>query len=581
MYVLATAGHVDHGKSTLVRALTGMEPDRWAEERRRGLTIDLGFAWTTLPTGERVAFVDVPGHERFVTNMLAGVGAVPAVLLVVAADEGWMPQSEEHLAAVAALGTRHLLVVATKADLAPPDAALAKARERVLAAGLPPPQEVAVSATTGEGLDRLRAALAGLAARLPEPEAAAPVRLWVDRAFTIRGAGTVVTGTLAAGRLRVGDELTLLPAKRPVVVRGLQSLNTGHDEVESAARVAVNLRGVDRDDVARGMALVTAGAWSIADEIDVLANSENLPAQVVVHIGAAATPAHLRPLAPGAARLRLAQPLPLHLGDRLIVRDPASRRLAGADVADVRPRPLHRRGDAVRAAAALRVPMSADDEVARRHVCSGDDLRAAGIRHPPLGAIAVGPWWVDPRTWEELRRRLHALAAGADALSAGIPVTELRRRLQLPDDRLVTALVDELPDLTCADGRVRDAAEPVVEVPGLDVVVARLRADPFAAPDAADLADLADLGLGPAELAHAVRAGLLVKLTDTVYVGPTAANDAVTALSHLDRPFTVSEARELLGSTRRVVVPLLEHLDATRRTRRLPDGTRLLVSRPA
>ena len=212
MQVVATAGHVDHGKSTLVRALTGMEPDRWAEERRRGMTIDLGFAWTTLPSGAEVAFVDVPGHERFVTTMLAGVGPVPAVLLVVAADEGWMPQSAEHVDALSALGVRHGLLVVTRSDLLEPDLA----REEALAhlegtslAGLP---SVCVSAATGAGMDDLRAAIDGLAAALPVPDPHADVRLWVDRAFTIRGAGTVVTGTLPAGRLRVDDELELLSA---------------------------------------------------------------------------------------------------------------------------------------------------------------------------------------------------------------------------------------------------------------------------------------------------------------------------------------------------------------------------------
>src|SRR5690349_6898877 len=209
MYVVATAGHVDHGKSTLVRALTGMEPDRWAEERRRGLTIDLGFAWTELAPGLTVAFVDVPGHERFVPNMLAGVGPVPAALFVVAADEGWKPQSAEHLAALHALGVRHGLLVITRADLAEPGAALRQARAELAATSMAGAEAVTVSAVTGEGLDDLRAALDRLVDGLPPADPGAPVRLWIDRAFTIKGAGTVVTGTLGAGRLRPGDELAL------------------------------------------------------------------------------------------------------------------------------------------------------------------------------------------------------------------------------------------------------------------------------------------------------------------------------------------------------------------------------------
>jgi selenocysteine-specific elongation factor len=225
MQVIATAGHVDHGKSALVRALTGMEPDRWAEERRRGLTIDLGFAWMSLPGGERLAFVDVPGHERFVPNMLAGVGPVPAVLFVVAADGGWMPQSAEHLAAIDAVGIRHGLLAVTRSDLADPGPATRQALAKIAATSLGPVEAVAVSSVTGAGLPELRAALARLAAALPVADAAAPVRLWVDRSFSIRGSGTVITGTLPAGTVRTGQELLLTPSMRPARIRGIESLN--------------------------------------------------------------------------------------------------------------------------------------------------------------------------------------------------------------------------------------------------------------------------------------------------------------------------------------------------------------------
>src|SRR6266581_3446463 len=188
MHVIATAGHVDHGKSALLRALTGMEPDRWAEERRRGLTIDLGYAWMRLPAGESLAFVDVPGHARFITNMLAGVGPVPAVLFVVAADGGWMPQSAEHLAAVDALAV-------SRADLADPGRAMAQAAAQIRRSSLGAVPTLAVSAVTGAGLPELTGALGELAASLPATDPAAPVRIWVDRAFSITGSGTVVTGT--------------------------------------------------------------------------------------------------------------------------------------------------------------------------------------------------------------------------------------------------------------------------------------------------------------------------------------------------------------------------------------------------
>ena len=219
MHVVVTAGHVDHGKSALIRALTGMEPDRWAEERRRGMTIDLGFAWLTLPSGDQLAFVDVPGHERFVTNMLAGAAPVPAVLFVVAADEGWMPQSAEHLAVVSALGIRSGLLAVTKSDLANPAPAMAEAQARIAAAGLGPVPAVAVSAVSGAGLPELVSALGELGQSLPAPDPGAPVRMWIDRAFSMTGSGTVVTGTLPAGTVHRDDELVIAPSMRPVRIR--------------------------------------------------------------------------------------------------------------------------------------------------------------------------------------------------------------------------------------------------------------------------------------------------------------------------------------------------------------------------
>jgi selenocysteine-specific elongation factor len=222
MHVIATAGHVDHGKSTLVRALTGMEPDRFAEETRRGMTIDLGYAWTTLAGGETVAFVDVPGHERFIATMLAGLGPAPALLFVVAADEGWRQQSEEHLAAADALGLQHALLVVTRSDLADPTPTIAQAQARIAESSLGRVTAVPVAATTGAGLPELRAALQHFVAGLPPARTDGRVRLWVDRSFSIRGAGTVVTGTLTSGRLRTGDSLQL--GARLVRIRGLQTL---------------------------------------------------------------------------------------------------------------------------------------------------------------------------------------------------------------------------------------------------------------------------------------------------------------------------------------------------------------------
>ncbi|ETK35437.1 GTP-binding protein, partial [Microbispora sp. ATCC PTA-5024] len=462
MHVVATAGHVDHGKSTLVRALTGMEPDRLEEERRRGLTIELGYAWTALPSGERVAFVDVPGHERFLGTMLAGVGPVPAVMFVVAADEGWMPQSEEHLVALRTLGVRLGLLAVTRADLADPGPAMAEAQARLAKAGLGDAEAVAVSGRTGMGLDRLRAALDRLVAALPAPDPGAPVRLWIDRAFSVRGSGTVVTGTLPAGRIRTGDELEL--DGEPVRVRGLESLKEHVEAVTGVARVAVNLRG--RVAAERGHALVTPGAWTRTDLVDVrLTPAEGaggpegaggaagaLPPRLTVHIGSAAVPCEVRPLGPDAARLRLARPLPLHLGDVLLLRDPGRdpgrdrsvlRVLAGAAVLDVRPPGLARRGAARDRAEALSQAAPDAASLLRAHrLLRTADLVAMGC--PPSGRPVLGDWHADPGYWAELEARLPEVVrrhAARDPLEPGMPLEAARHELGLPDRRLVAALV--------------------------------------------------------------------------------------------------------------------------------------------
>lgn len=358
MRVIATAGHVDHGKSTLIHALTGTHPDRLAEERRRGLTIDLGFASTDLPSGERLAFVDVPGHEKFVPTMLAGVGPVPAVLFVVAADEGWKPQSAEHLAAVDALGVRHGLLAVTRCDVADPGPATAQARDRIRSSSLGDVEAVAVSARTGAGIAELRAALDRLVARLPDGDADSPVRLWIDRSFTVRGSGLVVTGTLGAGRIRRGDVLVTARSGSPVRVRGLQALGEETGLVRATARVAVNLRGLDKESTGRGDALLTPDSFLPCLSCDVRVHggtpATELPRTAVAHIGSAAVPVRVRSLGPDLVRLTLPEPLPLRIGDRAVLRDPGLRRvLAGLTVLDPQPPELRRRGAAARRAAEL------------------------------------------------------------------------------------------------------------------------------------------------------------------------------------------------------------------------------------
>ncbi len=259
--VVATAGHVDHGKSALIARLTGMDPDRWEEEKRRGLTIDLGYAWATLPGGREIGFVDVPGHERFIGNMLAGVGPVRLVLFVVAADEGWKPQSEEHLEILDVLGVSGGVVALTKRDLVDDETlALAEAdvRERLAGTALASAPIVPVSARTGEGIDRLVAALETMLAGAGDPEPGR-TRLFVDRVFTIKGAGTVVTGTLAGDCLSVGDEVELLPSGIRARIRALQTHKQAEDRACPVSRVAVNLAGVERQDLARGEVLGHVG----------------------------------------------------------------------------------------------------------------------------------------------------------------------------------------------------------------------------------------------------------------------------------------------------------------------------------
>ncbi|QQR99675.1 MAG: selenocysteine-specific translation elongation factor [Austwickia sp.] len=602
MDVIATAGHVDHGKSTLVRGLTGIEPDRWEQERRRGLTIDLGYAWTELPGGRTVAFVDVPGHRRFIGNMLAGLGPAPAVMFVVAADEGWRPQSAEHLAACDALALRHGLLVVTRADLAGPErtaGTLADARSRLARSSLGEVRAVACSARTGAGLDDVRAGLAALIEDLPRPDPAARLRMWIDRSFTIKGAGTVVTGTLAEGAVAVGDDLVLATATdgpRRVRVRGLQALERHRDRVEPTARVAVNLRGVDAGEVRRGDALLAPAAWRLADALDVRLSrpASDLPERITLHVGTAALPVRVRPLADRAARLTLPRPLPLTVGDRALLRDPgagsgpdvAAEAITGLLVVDADPPELRRRGAGARrgatvAAAPARLDLVA--EVARRGHLAVADAVGLGLPdapEPPEGVrrvadryVATGTW----ATWVDALRTAVAARAASHPLDPRLTFEAARAAVGLPDLRLVPE-VARAAGLDSAGGRVALPDQGTDLGPaeaGLRRIEDRLTATPFVAPEAAELAEA---GLGPRELAAAARVGRLLRLPGDVVLRPVAPAQAMRVLAGVPQPFTLSEARVALGTTRRVAVPLLEHLDARGWTRRV-DGQRREVVR--
>ncbi|MBN8969821.1 MAG: selenocysteine-specific translation elongation factor [Rhizobiales bacterium] len=595
-HVVATAGHVDHGKSTLVRALTGMEPDRWEEERRRGLTIDLGFAWTTLPSGREVAFVDVPGHGRFIRNALAGLATATVVCFVVAADEGWSAQSSDHRDAIAALGIRHGLIVVTKADRAPDlvAATIERARSEFAHTGLRDAPAVAVSAVQGTGLDSFRQVLDEVLAQAPAPDAGGRLRLWIDRSFSVSGAGTVVTGTLVAGTLTKGDRLMVVGQgrePREVVIRALESRDQPADVVRPMNRAAVNLRGVPAEDVGRGQALIAPGAWFMATEVDVRRIGgtalDEVPAQLTVHLGTTAVPARLRGFDSEHARITFDWPLPLIVGDRLLLRDPARRLvLGGVGVLDPDPPQLARRGDGTRRRAALAAMPPEGDvlaKVAGRGAVEVDHLRRIGLigsdAVPPPEVHALGGWWLHLPTYDEWRGKLRALVesdAARDQLTPGVSQGAVRDALGMPAAHFIDRLVSDA-GLEQHSGYVR-LPRARVDLGRAEAGVAKLEArlleNPFLAPLAGDLTAL---GLGVRELAAAERAGRLLRLQGGVVLLPSAPELAVRALAQLPQPFTTSQARQALGTSRRVAIPLLEHLDGRGLTRRVDDDHREVV----
>lgn len=587
MYVVATAGHVDHGKSSLVKALTGMEPDRWEEEKRRGLTIDLGFVWTKLDSGADVAFVDVPGHEKFLGNMLAGVGPAPVVLFVVAADEGWQAQSTDHRDALRAVGIEHGVVALSRADRA--DAArraevVAQVETELAGTALADAPIVDVSAKTGEGVGTLRTELDQVLAAMPAPDPQARVRLWVDRGFSVKGAGTVVTGTLAAGTVSVGDELELHGQR--VTVRGVHSENKSVDSAGPVTRVALNLRGVAADQVHRGDALLSPGGWRALETVDIRrtfgTEMAELPQNLVVHIGTAGVGARLRPLGGEFARLTLESPLSLTLLDRFVVRSPGGRHVAaGFEVVDMHPAALSRRGAAKKRAAELEAlePTNPSEWLKRCGYASRDDLLRDGfsVEEKPAGVIVFREWWIAARqvtAWKNALVEAVEAHAAANPLSPGLTKAAAMDTLNLSEPALL-GLAVAAAKLESVDGVLRVPGKTVDLGPAEKAVAEleqRLRAEPFAAPEAADLKEW---GLGPKELAAAERAGRLLRLAKGVVLLPSAPRAAFDVAAQLEQPFTLSVARQALGTTRRVAVPLLEHLDATGATR-LVEGKRFV-----
>lgn len=623
MHVVATAGHVDHGKSALVRALTDMDPDRWAEEKRRGLTIDLGFVWTTLPSGTDLAFVDVPGHEKFLGNMLAGVGPAPVVIFVVAADEGWQEQSTDHRDALRALDIRHGLIALTRADRA--DAArraevTAQVRSQLAGTALADAPLVEVSAHTGEGIAQMRQVLDEVLAKVPAPDPQARLRVWIDRAFSVKGAGTVVTGTLAAGTLQVGDTLQLASSDgtRVVEVRGLHSENTAHQVLEPTSRVAVNLRGISADAIHRGHSLLSSGAWELVEQIDVRRtfgqDFHELPQNIVVHIGTAGLEAHVRPLSGDYARLSLAHPLPLQLLDRFVVRSPGGRHVsAGVQIIDVYPPELARRGAARRRAEELELLADGNSAGRDRNDSSPSDatttaaasaspftdpatyvqrvgyvpvaqLQRAGfnvgdLKTPPQGIIAFRQWWIAARQITRWKNQLLVALekhAQDNPLAAGMPRKAAMDALDLREDALLgiavaAAKVEPADGLLRLPGHKVDLGEAEASVVKLETWLAD---DPFAAPEADELQELR---LGAKQLAAAENAGRLLRLGQGIVLLPGAPQEAKKRIAQLEQPFTLSAARKALSTTRRVAIPLLEYLDEQGITRRVDSGLRELT----
>lgn len=561
MHVVATAGHVDHGKSTLVKALTGTDPDRLAEEKERGLTIDLGFASAALPSGRGVAFVDVPGHVRFLKNMLAGVGSVDACVFVVAATEGWKPQSEEHLRILSLLGLEHGIVVLTKVGLADDELrelAAMEIADRVEGTFLEGAPIVEVDALEGIGVDDVRHALDSLLDDTPRAADTKRPRLWLDRVFAAKGSGTVVTGTLTGGLVRVDDELTVLPQGRTVRVRALQSLHAERTKVGPGNRVAINLSGVSHDDLRRGDVLVKDGQWHVTDRfdghlrvLDALDHPVTRRGAHVAYLGSGEFPARVRVLGPdeirpgadGNVRVHLPVGLPLLPGDRFILRESGrGETLGGGEILDV---------DPVVAAARATPDRSVERVIAERGRVEVDRLLLlTGERREP----DVGEWAVDPEILAATRTTLAAAVTESGPL--GLELAGL--------DDYERAVLDTLDGIEFAGGRARvaDAVDPLADHP----FVAALEASPFGPPDPD--------GVDRAELRELVRRGQVVE-ADGVYFAATAIDAAARVVAELlaasPDGVTVSEIRDAWGTSRKYAIPLVTHLDANGITRRRDD----------
>lgn len=561
MTVIATAGHVDHGKSSLVLALTGTDPDRLDEEKRRGLTIDLGFANTTLPSGARIAFVDVPGHVRFLGNMLAGVGAVDACLFVVSASEGWKPQSEEHLRILQLLGLRDGVVALTKSDLVDDESlqlAVLDVAEHLEGTFLEAAQIVPVAAPLGRGMSNLTAALDELVARTPAPTDRQRPRLWIDRVFAAKGSGTVVTGTLTDGSLRIDDQVVVEPGARAARVRGIQSFGESVDSIGPGHRVALNLSGIGYEQVSRGDAVTTPGRWATSNRFDaslnVLAALDHEVSHrgaYVAYIGSRETPVKVRllgreslqPGVIGSVRLFMGCELPLLPGDRFVLRESGRQEtVGGGEILDVAP--------------TAKASVAQPDGSVERFIAERGWVDVADVERLTGEAVepTVGSWVFSNEVLDATRQRL--CVAVDDAGVPGLDVSGLAAHER--------ALLDTIDSVTVRAGRARnvEAGDPFADHP----LIAHVLAGRFC-PDLPDLVDRV-------ALRELVRRGVLVEREQIVFHRDVIAEVAGVA-SHLiaanPSGFTVAQLRDETAATRKFALALVAELDATGVTRRRGD----------
>ena len=561
MHVIATAGHVDHGKSTLVKALTGVDPDRFDEEKERGLTIDLGFGVTQLPSGNSVSLIDVPGHIRFIKNMLAGVGSLKACIFVVAATEGWKPQSEEHLRILELLGVKHGIVALTKVNLCDEDLvelAHIEVEDHIVGTFLEGVPVIHIDALDGLGVNELRDALDDLLKILPISEDVSRPRLWIDRVFAAKGAGTVVTGTLTGGSLKVDDDLELLPHHRQVRIRSLQNHYEECFDLPPGSRCALNLSGVSHDELVRGDVLVRNGQWHETTIFDAslrvlkqLDHSVSRKGAYVLYLGSGEHSVRMRvlgsnelmPGSDGTVRFYASTGLPLLPGDRFILRESGrSETIGGGEVLDVDPQLT---------ASEAEPDLSVERVIKERGWVEATELeRLTGKKLPS----DVGKWVVEPSVLRETLERIREEVALSGPL--GLDLSQLDER-----DRAAAELLE---DLKSSGGRLL-AADSLDSLSG-HPFVEKLNELLFAPPDPE--------GVDRAELRELVRRGDVIE-QDGIFFSSAALKEAGRLAAELLKKnpegFTVSTFRESAGNTRKHALPLLGHLDSTGVTRRRGD----------